>query len=299
MAFAADSRAREPSSRAWHPFVVLLAGHSEARARALDLLLESTGYAVLHADSSARAIELSMSVRPDAVIVAEHVNDMRGVDLCRHLTGSAQFSLATPVMVTLGEAGTRSDRLEAYSAGAWSVCAEPLDETLLLLRLHTFIRARHVGERLREGSLYDDRTGLYNLDGLLLRAREIGAGAGRRKEALACVAFAAEPSATGNAARRVDAETVDGIAEACRRNVRASDVVGRVGGGEFAILAPCTNETGARGLLGRLHNSLSGEAEPQVGNLRASICATGDARESAFGAVEMLMRAVSELRHAN
>jgi hypothetical protein len=48
--------------------------------------------------------------------------------------------------------------------------------------------------------------------------------------------------------------------------------------------------------MGRLQASLEKPApERQVPTLRANICATSDARESSLGAVEMLMRAVSEL----
>jgi PleD family two-component response regulator len=297
MVFERDSGASEPLGKAWHPYVVLLVGHTELRARALDVLLENTGYAVLHADSGNRALELVFSVRPDAVLVGDQLTPMNGTELCRRLTGSADFSLSTPVMLTLPETSTRSDRLEAYSAGAWSLCREPLDEAFLLLRLHTFIRARHVGERLREGSFYDGRTGLYNLDGLLLRAREIGCGSVRRRESLACVAFAPEePGSSVASPASLDSATLDSIADSCRSCLRGSDVLGRVGGAEFAVVAPCTDDVGARGLMGRLQASLEKPApERQVPTLRANICATSDARESSLGAVEMLMRAVSEL----
>ena len=45
---------------------------------------------------------------------------------------------------------------------------------------------------LREENLLDSGTGLYNMRGLARRAKEIGADALRRREALACVVFAPE-----------------------------------------------------------------------------------------------------------
>lgn len=297
MTFATDSRPKASRTAEWHPFVVLLVGHSDIRARSLDSALETTGYAVVHAESGYHAMELAFSVRPDAIVVGDCVSGITGVELCRQLTGNPRFSPATPVILTTEEGNTRTDRLEAYSAGAWSVCAEPLDGAMLLLNLQTFIRARRVGERLREGSFYDGATGLYNLDGLMLRAREIGAVAVRRREPFACVAFVPD----GNSATVLDAGTIDTLLATCRHNVRSSDILGRVAAGEFAIVAPCTDEDGARGMINRLQYTLAAD-HPRNGrsastrSLRASICAASDFRDSGFGAVEMLMQAVSGLR---
>jgi PleD family two-component response regulator len=302
MALAAESRAKSQRSTEWRPFVVLLVGHSDMRARFLDGALESTGYAVVHAESGFQALELTSSVRPDAIVVGEHVAGLSGVELCRHLTGSPRFSPATPVILTTPEGSTRADQLEAYSAGAWATCAEPLDSAILLLKLQTFIRARRVGERLREGTLYDGATGLYNIDGLLLRAREIGAAAVRRREPLACVAFTPHGLTELNGGGAVlDTADIDSVAATCRQNIRASDVLGRPGIGEFVIVAPCTAEGGARTLVARLQHALGVDSHgvqslSGARVLRTSICAADDFRESGFGAVEMLMQAVSGLR---
>jgi PleD family two-component response regulator len=297
MTFATESRPKASRAAEWHPFVVLLVGHSDIRARSLDSALETTGYAVVHAESGYHAMELAYSVRPDAIVVGECVSGLTGVELCRQLTGNPRFSPATPVILTTEESNTRSDRLEAYSAGAWAVCAEPLDGAMLLLNLQTFIRARRVGERLREGSFYDGATGLYNLDGLMLRAREIGAVAVRRREPFACVAFV--PDAGGTAI--LDTAAIDTLLATCRHNVRSSDIIGRIAAGEFAIVAPCTDEEGARGMISRLQYMLASDhprsGRPASGrSLRTSICAASDFRDSGFGAVEMLMQAVSGLR---
>ncbi|HEY7568572.1 MAG TPA: response regulator [Gemmatimonadaceae bacterium] len=301
MALATESRAKSQRATEWRPFVVLLVGHSDLRARSLDSALESTGYAVVHADSGFQAMELTYSVRPDAIVVGEHVAGLSGVELCRHLTGSPRFSPATPVILTTAEGSTRADRLEAFSAGAWATCTEPLDSAILLLKLQTFIRARRVGERLREGTLYDGATGLYNIDGLLLRAREIGAAAVRRREPLACVAFTPHGiSELNSGAAVLDTGDIDSVATTCRQNIRASDVLGRPGIGEFVIVAPCTAEGGARTLVARLQHALGVDARGTASSsgarvLRTSICAADDFRESGFGGVEMLMQAISGL----
>jgi PleD family two-component response regulator len=202
----------------------------------------------------------------------------------------------------MAEVSTRAERLEAFSAGAWATCNEPLDSAILLLKLQTFIRARRVGEKLREGTLYDGATGLYNLDGLLLRAREIGAAAVRRHEALACIAFTPHGMADNSGAAAVlDTADIEVVVGTCRKNLRTSDILGRLGVGEFAIVAPHTAEGGARTVVARLEHALSVDEEGTMNAsrarpLRTSICAADDFRDSGLGAVEMLMQAVSGLR---
>lgn len=95
--------------------------------------------------------------------------------------------------------------------------------------------------------LVDAETGLYNVQGLARRADELGALAMRSHGSLACVVLAPE----------ADADTPPHVLVACcaraiKTGTRHSDVAGRVGTTEFAVLAPGTDEKGAARLAQRL-----------------------------------------------
>jgi PleD family two-component response regulator len=295
-----EPRAAATSEGAWRPFVVLLVGQADARRRSLSHELESTGYEVLHTDTAEHAIDVAHSGRPDAVIISDSLEAMTPVELCRRLTGSPRFNAATPVIMTSIGTLTRADRIEAFSAGVWAMCAEPVDGALFLLKLQTYIRARYVGRRLREASVYDNTAGLYTFDGLLLRARELGAVAMRRREALACIAIipadASERQSTSQ-----DSEKMQRVAAAFRRTIRGSDVIGRLGSAALGVIAPATTESGAYELLRRVSASLNEPGDPLAAASRiehSSISATADLRSSPVGAVEMLLQAVSGLQRA-
>lgn len=274
------------------PPLVLVANDQEWSARSLESILAPNGYAVLRAYTGQQALERARSARPDLVILDAQMPDLHGFEVCRQLRNDPRFSSTTPILITTAGPSGRAQRLEAYRAGAWEFLGQPLDGESLLLKLSTFLASKLETDRLRGESLLDQLTGLYNMRGLSRRAREIGAEVFRRHQSLACVVFA--PTGEG---------TVDQVAERIGRTLRAqgrsSDAIGRVGDGEFAVIAPDTESAGAVRLFERLERLL----ESDNGNgasgrlpLKAGYCAVTDFATSPVDAVELLLRATSALR---
>ncbi len=274
------------------PPLVLVANDQEWSARSLESILAPNGYAVLRAYTGQQALERARSARPDLVILDAQMPDLHGFEVCRQLRNDPRFSSTTPILITTAGPSGRAQRLEAYKAGAWEFLGQPLDGESLLLKLSTFLASKLEADRLRGESLLDQLTGLYNMRGLSRRAREIGAEVFRRHQSLACVVFA--PTGEG---------TVDQVAERIGRTLRAqgrsSDAIGRVGDGEFAVIAPDTESAGAVRLFERLERLL----ESDNGNgasgrlpLKAGYCAVTDFATSPVDAVELLLRATSALR---
>lgn len=285
----------------WRPFIVLVASDTEWGARSLDSVLQASGYAVVRADSGFEAMELAISEQPHAVILDTNTIGMSGIEVCRRLTGDPRFAATTPIIMTTSDGNSRTERMEAFGAGAWELYPRPLDGTLLLLKLQTFMRAKRVSERWHEGSLVDAATGLYNMEGLARRAREIGAHAFRCREPLACVAFA--PSVIADRApdsRELGLLVTEHVADACLRNARSSDAVGRLSDTHFAFVAPSTDEDGARMMVDRLRTLLEAgttrsDIEVPLVKIRAGYCATPNFAEATMSAVDMLQRAVGAL----
>ncbi|MBL8977412.1 MAG: response regulator [Gemmatimonadetes bacterium] len=274
------------------PPLVLVANDQEWSARSLESILAPNGYAVLRAYTGQQALERARSARPDLVILDAQMPDLHGFEVCRQLRNDPRFSATTPILITTAGPSGRAQRLEAYKAGAWEFLGQPLDGESLLLKLSTFLASKLEADRLREESLLDQLTGLYNMRGLSRRAREIGAEVFRRHQSLACVVFA--PTGEG---------TVDQVAERIGRTLRAqgrsSDAIGRVGEGEFAVIAPDTESAGAVRLFERLERLLETENGNGAGGrlpLKAGYCAVTDFATSPVDAVELLLRATSALR---
>ncbi|HET9949669.1 MAG TPA: response regulator [Longimicrobiales bacterium] len=284
--------------------LVLLVDDQEWTSRSIESILRPKGHVVLKAYTGQQALDLVRKVDPDALIVDVHLPDIDGIDLVRQLRASPTIHATTPVLMITGGAVGRAERLEALGAGAWDILTHPVEPSELILRMETFIRAKQDADRLREEGLTDPNTGFYNARGLLKRAREIGADALRFERPLTCIAFGPHSFTAGLTASDELADLLTrGVADALRSVTRVSDTIGRLGPGEFVVVAPGTDESGARRLADRVFEAIEAIAthtdliDPEeLRNVRAGFCAIrGDEPATPE---DLLLKATMALRRA-
>lgn len=282
--------------------LVLIANDQEWSARSLESILGPNGYAVVRAYTGQQALERARTSQPDLIILDAQMPDMHGFEVCRALRSDPRFSATTPIVITTSGPSGRTQRLEAYRAGAWEFLGQPLDGEALLLKLNTFLESKREVDGLREENLLDPGTGLYNMRGLSRRAREIGAEAFRRRDPVACVVFAPEIDVTEEETPEDEARRMsDQVALLFRQAGRASDAIGRLGMAEYGVIAPATGPEAAVRLARRLGGAVESSPIPVRGGertlrLRAGYCAVPDFAESSVDAVELLLRATTALR---
>jgi PleD family two-component response regulator len=283
--------------------LVLIANDQEWSARSLESILEPSGYSVVRAYTGQQALERARTAQPDLIILDAQMSDVHGFEVCRLLRSDPRFSATTPIIITTSGPSGRTQRLEAYRAGAWEFLGQPLDGEALLLKLATFLQCKLEVDSLRDESLLDPGTGLYNMRGLARRAHEIGADAFRRRDALACVVFSPEAEAAGPE-EPLDEEVqriAEQVGQLFKRTGRSSDAIGRLGQSEFAVIAPATSSEGALRLIQRMGGTIESAPIPVRGGerylkVRAGYCAVPDFAESPVDAVELLLRATTALR---
>ena len=283
--------------------LVLIANDQEWSARSIESILGPNGYSVVRAYTGQQALERARSSQPDIIILDAQMPDMHGFEVCRALRSDPRFSATTPIVITTSGPSGRTQRLEAYRCGAWEFLGQPLDGEALLLKLTTFLQSKQQVDILREENLLDSGTGLYNMRGLARRAREIGADALRRREALACVVFAPEvdPETDEESPGDEVVRMSDQVGTIFREVGRVSDAIGRLGPTEFAVIAPATGREGALRLVDRLGGAVEATRIPVRGGerslrVKAGYCAVPDLAESAVDATELLLRATTALR---
>src|SRR2546425_3501870 len=155
------------------------------------------------------------------------------------------ISPSTPIFLTTPGPSLRADLLAALRAGANGLWGQPLDTEQFLLRLEGHLQAKLDADRAREHSLFDERTGLYNLTALERRVRELAAQAERSGTALTCVALAPDGAPHSRADDGPGSDSrVESLGRMLRKAGRLSDTVGRAGPREFAVLAPQTSAAG-------------------------------------------------------
>lgn len=283
--------------------LVLIANDQEWSARSIESILGPNGYSVVRAYTGQQALERARTSHPDIIILDAQMPDMHGFEVCRTLRNDPRFSATTPIVITTSGPSGRTQRLEAYRCGAWEFLGQPLDGEALLLKLGTFLRSKQQVDVLREENLLDSGTGLYNMRGLARRAREIGADALRRREALACVVFSPDTDQESDDDSPSDEvlRVSDQVGSIFRQVGRVSDAIGRLGPSEFGVIAPATGREGALRLVSRLGGAVEATKIPVRGGeralrVKAGYCAVPDFAESAVDATELLLRATTALR---
>jgi len=281
--------------RPTRPPVVLIIDDHEWSTRSLESILAPNGYAVMRAYTGSKGLDRARSHRPDLVIIDVNLPDASGLDVCRALRADPHFGPSNPILITSPERATRPQRLEALRAGAWDFLSYPADAEELLLRLGAYVGAKLEADRLRDATLVDEDTGLYNLRGIERRARELGSLAYRDRTGLACVVVA---PASADVDERDVADTVARLARGLQDTARVSDVIGRTGRNEFVVVAPGTGRTGVERLAARIAAALEA-ADDKVGmRVLAGYDAIENVREAAMAPSDLILNATGALRTA-
>lgn len=265
--------------------LAMIAGRHEWLLRSLESILTSNGFAAVSVVAEHGHLEFP-DLEPDLVVVeADATEPWR--DVLDTVRRDANIRSTTPLIATTVEPLTRQMRLEAMRAGAWEVLGHPLDAEVLVLKATMYARAKFDADDAREQGLIDPETDLYNVRGVMRRIYEEASEAARQKRPLACLVAAIDESQADHDARAA--------AHALRRSARSSDVFGRLGAGEFVVIAPATDATGALRLAQRLTGD---DADPSMPRLHAGYAAVNEAQLAAIEPVDLFVRAVVALRAA-
>jgi len=240
-------------------------------AGSLASALKREQYTVLEARSGALALEWARDLMPDAIVLDANLPDLSGIDVCRMLREDVRLRHNVPVLILSPDLPTPEQRVAALRAGAWDFLPGSAGPEELTLKVQAYVQAKRNLDIAMEDGLMDPTTGLHSRHSLARRARELGALMARRHGALACVVFALEDGAQDPR-----------VGVALSRCARLSDIVGRLGPTELAVLAPATAHAGAVRLAQRA-------AGPLREVLRATLpAAAGPGLEAGYDAVANL-----------
>src|SRR5260221_2430944 len=182
------------------------------------------------------------SLVPDAIVIESVLPDMPGIEACRRLRSSPRIGRKVPIVVSISEQPTPAQRVEGLREGVWDFIPRSPGHRELRYKLEAYLQVRQVFEEALTEAC-DPR--FLSRSALAQRARELGALMARTKGALACVALKVDAaSANGHTSRIVSA------------TARVSDMIVAFSHEEYAVLAPLTDEAGARRLAQRLSTAL-------------------------------------------
>jgi PleD family two-component response regulator len=276
------------------PPQLLIASHKHGAGSELLRLAERRGYTVRRAHTGAQALEQAHAAPPDLVVLDESLTDMDPLDAGRALRDDPHVGPGTPLLLISAQRPSSPQHHAALRAGVWEFLRHPFNDEEIAAKLDTYVLLKLDSDRARRDTSVADASGFYTVRGLALRARELTLQAFHHAQPLACVALAPVTS-DGQSAGAIEL-----LADVLRATGRRSDAIGRVGPGEFAVIAPGTDRAGAVLLAERLARAVSSASGDGAGapGLRAGYDAVGNARYTPIEPKNLLARATTALRAA-
>jgi len=274
--------------------VILVVDDVVENVRLLKNLVQDLGQVVFAKDGAA-ALEQAERHRPDIVLLDVMMPGLDGYETCRRLKAQAE-TRDIPVIFITGADG-ESHEATGLGLGAIDYITKPFSPAIVRARVQNhlaMVRAqdelRAANEALGRMAITDPLTGVANRR----RFMEVGiqelARAQRSKDPV-CVLmldidhFKRVNDSLGHPAG--DA-VIQAVARTCTDSVRTIDLVGRLGGEEFAVIVPMTACPGAVELAERLRARVEACEIPWEagGPLRATVSvgvaqATGNTKDFA------------------
>jgi PleD family two-component response regulator len=279
------------------PPMALIVTGQEWTSLSVITIFSPRGYATLRVLTGEQALQRVRESTVDLIIVDRELKDMTGAELSSRLR---EQGYTVPLLILSTHVWDRDEKLVALQSGAWDVCSLPMDGEELFLRVDTWVRSKLQGDVNAEQGLLDPQTGLYNLQGLLRRVTELGAGAMRHRRPMACVVVTAQAAASSSEHDELlITAAADALAALLQQLGRASDTIGRLSQTEFVVMAPDTDSEGVRGLARRLQRAAEAAThisqQPPL-SMRFGCYAVPNMREASIAPSELLIRAAEALR---
>ncbi|HET8705527.1 MAG TPA: diguanylate cyclase [Pseudomonadales bacterium] len=238
---------------------IVVADSSAHTQRTLLACLEEDGHQVTAFALGQSLLEQVAGLRPDLILLNHNLTDMPGLDVCKQLKSDELLSSIPIIMMSSQD--QEEAAVTALDLGADDHITIPTRYPILAARIRVALRMREQQETLAEANralktlaATDFLTGLLNRREFMTRSVIELARSWRYNTPLAIIMLDVDhfKQINDNFGHLAGDEALRRLADICRDEFRQVDVIGRLGGEEFAICLPNTALLGAEQVADRL-----------------------------------------------
>jgi len=215
---------------------ILVVDDSELNLQILTGVLQKKAYEVFTTNDGGQVMKIVSNTPVDIILLDIIMPNIDGFEVCRLLKNNHATKDIPIIMVT---ARTDSESIKkALDLGVFDYIKKPIEEVEVIARVQSALRFKEQLDQLKELSMKDGLTGLYNHSLLIELLEKELANHTRLEQGIAFVMldidfFKKVNDTYGHQAGDV---VLKEVAEILRRSVRKGDIVGRYGGEEFGIV---------------------------------------------------------------
>lgn len=238
---------------------ILIVDDTPDNLRLLAKILDSQGYIVRKALNGRMAIQGIHRELPDLILLDINMPEMNGYEVCQRLKASEATAQIPIIFISALE--RLEDKVLAFEMGGVDYITKPFQEQEVLMRVKNQLiiqqqrqklleqnqrLEREIQERLRaetevrQLSLTDELTGLYNRRGFFLLAEQ-QLKIARRTQTNYCLLFGdldGLKKINDTFGHEMGDRTIIDAAQILKQTFRDADIVARLGGDEFALFFP-------------------------------------------------------------
>lgn len=257
---------------------ILLVDDDRAIRLLYKTLLEKSGHTVTTANNGREALESVKARLPQLIISDWMMPEMDGIEFCRELRKNPDWHKIYVFIVTSQESTEKL--IEAFEAGANDYLSKPINPKVLAARLRSAQRIVQMQEaqeedrlqlrqfadelatsnqRLQTLALTDALTGLPNRRYGMERLEQEWALAARSARPFCCMMVDIDhfKKVNDTHGHQVGDEALKLVASSLQQAARKQDVLCRLGGEEFMVICPDTDEQAGFQLAERLRLSVA------------------------------------------
>jgi diguanylate cyclase (GGDEF)-like protein len=276
--------------QAQEKFSILLVDDDRTVIRILSHIL-SDFEPLRFATSGHQALKIARESAPDLVLLDVDMPEFSGFEVCKEFKSDSALAQVPIIFITSHE----SPQLETLGLklGAADFISKPPHASLVLARVRTYQRLKTLSDTLRSAVKLDFLTGAVTRRQLEKALTQEWLRAQRSATPLALLLVDIDGFTAYNAEFGEDRgdECLRAVADALRAAAhRPADLLGRFGGGRFALLLPETGAAGATTIAQRAIDAVDAlqiEHAESTGRIHITLSVGGGCRESAVSGASL------------
>lgn len=242
-----------------HPVVAMV----DDDPKTLDLLervLHDEGFKIHAYQTAEQLLAEYGEIQPDTILMEAVLPGMNGLSCLEELRPKNPDGM-TPVLILSKKDDPRS-KLLAFRRGAFDYVLKPFNAEEVGARTRALVRAKLLQDFLRDSSISDPVTAVYNIRFLVSWLEREIPRIKRYKQPLSCLAVNVDKIKKPTSAKEEQFEdfVLKKFSKLVSGHLRQSDVVGRLEEDDFLIFLPGTSKEDAVIVARRIRELVSGES---------------------------------------
>lgn len=241
---------------------VLVVDDAQDNIALLTYDLEEDGFEVVSANNGAAGLKIALSApQPDLILLDLNMPVLNGIETLKKLKSHGLTQDIPVIMISVADC--EASIIEAIDLGAHDFVTKPVTYPVLAARMRSALRLAHAlralevaNTELNKLATTDELTECYNRRYFLSLAEKEAEKAHRHSRSLAVMMMDIDHFKHINDSYGHSAgdHALEALTRCIRDQCRNSDIVGRIGGEEFALCCPDADLNGAKRMAERIRS---------------------------------------------